>query len=123
MESTTKVLISTILSMITVTVFWPPYSEYNLWDTLSQFIGDTMALFVAFLVLVSISVLTGTVLSFDWRFVTIGSVISYTLLISFVDFNIQADSPVHIVAYAVFILIWLVCFVLSNRFIYAGDLL
>lgn len=123
MESATKVLISAIVSIITVTVFWPPYSKYNLWDTLSQSIGDTMALFIALLMLVSISVLTGIVLSFDWTFVTLGSVISYILLISFVELNIQADSPVHIVAYAVFILIWLASFVLSNRFISTDGLI
>lgn len=117
MESATKILISTFVSIVTITVFWPPYSEYNLWDILSQYVGDKITLLVAFLILVCVSVLMGLMLSFNWKFITVGSVISYILIVSFVELNIQTDSPVHIVAYAVFILIWLVSFVFSNRYI------
>lgn len=117
MDSTLKAVLSVLLPLVLVSLVWIPYSDYNYWTAISDMIGDSVTMGIVLILVISLSLVAGYMLTIQWQIVLAGATVSYVVLMIFIEVAITTDSPAHFVLYGVFFLLWSVAFILSNQFI------
>jgi len=116
-DETVKIIVSMIASLATSVLLWPPLSQYNYWNQLSELIGESGSLASVIILVILLAGIFGYVVDAEPKHIILGSIATYILLMITIEVTISTTSPTHFLLYGAMIIVWSVSSILSSEYV------